>query len=406
MRVPVLALVVAALALPVFAGDPPAPLAKEKEIALAGGPGWDLMAVDSDAGLLYVAHSPHVDVVDVAKSEQLATVDGVERAHGVVVVPAIRRGFAAAGGANRLVVFDLATRKPTQQVPTGENPDAVVYVSATNEVWCFNGKSRNVTCVDATSLEVKATVALDGKPELAVEDAGRGLVYTNLEDASAICVLDSRARKVLATHPVAPGVSPTGIALDGEHGLVLVGCGNQKLVALSTKDWSVVGTADIGEHCDGVAFDAGTGCVFASCRGQSAVVRVKGGTSLETLAPLETPGGKTCALDPKTHRLFVSSGPKRGDPGTVKVLVFAPGSGAAPAQASSWTGRVEKLGVTTTMQGTHRLVLADGKSVLLVSAGPDLAPLEGKTVTVFGRASAAVEGGATIVTVQSVKEAP
>jgi hypothetical protein len=42
------------------------------------------------------------------------------------------------------------------------------------------------------------------------------------------------------------------------------------------------------------------------------------------LSPFETPGGKTCALDPKSHTLYVASGPKRGEKGAIKVLAFAP----------------------------------------------------------------------------------
>ena len=30
------------------------------------------------------------------------------------------------------------------------------------------------------------------------------------------------------------------------------------------------------------------------------------------------------AMDPATHRLYVMSGPRRGQPGSVKVLVFGP----------------------------------------------------------------------------------
>jgi hypothetical protein len=53
-------------------------------------------------------------------------------------------------------------------------------------------------------------------------------------------------------------------------------------------------------------------------------MHVKGPSQFEALVPLETKGGKTCALDRKTHTLYVTSGPPRGEKGDVKVLVFAP----------------------------------------------------------------------------------
>lgn len=35
-------------------------------------------------------------------------------------------------------------------------------------------------------------------------------------------------------------------------------------------------------------------------------------------------GGKTCAVDTKTHKLYVAAGPRRNEKGDAKVLVFAP----------------------------------------------------------------------------------
>jgi DNA-binding beta-propeller fold protein YncE len=253
----------------------------------------------------------------------------VDRAHGVVVVPDLHRGFATSGKSDKLVVFDLETLKVVKQVDTGQNPDALLYVSATKEVWSFNGKSANVTCVDAASLEVKATIALDGKPELAVEDAEKGLVYANLEDKSVVAVLESKGHKALATHPLAPGEEPTGIAFDAKDGLLFCGCGNQKMVALSTSDWKVVGTADIGEHCDGAAFDPGTGIAYAPSRTVTTAVHVKDAKTIEVLPTLDTPNARTCAVDPLTHRLFVSSSPHRGETGVVKLTVFGPADAAS-----------------------------------------------------------------------------
>ena len=323
-RPAVLALASLVVAAAASADDKAAPLAKQEEITLEGAGFFDLVAVDSSAQRLYAAHSPTVDVVDLAKGERVGQVEGVDGAHGVAVLPDGNRGVAAAGKRAKLVVFDLETLKATREVDTGEGPDAVLYVATTKEVWAFNGKAKTVTCVDAATLEVKATIALEGMPELAVEHAEKGLVYVNFEDKSAVCAIDAKAHKALGTHPVAPGEGPTGLAFDAKSGLLFVGCGNKKLVVLDASTWAAVASLDIGERCDGVAFDPGTNHVFASCNGLTAVVHEKDAKTFEALPSLETPGGKTCAADPATHRLYVMSGPRRGQPGTVKVLVFGP----------------------------------------------------------------------------------
>jgi DNA-binding beta-propeller fold protein YncE len=305
-------------------GQEPPKYHLEKEIPLEGGTSFDYVSVDSESGRLFVGHSPKIDVVDLAKGKKVGEVDGVQGAHGAIAVHEVKRGFATAGQKGRLIVFDLETLKVEKEVETGQNPDGVLYLPSLKEVWTFNGRSKSITCVNAASLEVTATIALEGKPEAAVDHAEKGLVYVNLEDKSEIAVIDAKKHEMAGTHSVAPGEGPTGLALDAKNGLLLAGCGNKKLVAVSLGSWKVVSTVDIGDHCDGVAFDGPSGVVVASCRDKSGVAQVKDGQTLAALPPLDTPGGKTCALDPKTRRLMIASGPPRGSSGTVKVLVFAP----------------------------------------------------------------------------------
>ena len=136
-------------------------------------------------------------------------------------------------------------------------------------------------------------------------------------------MIDSRGHKVAGTHAIGGGVEPTALALDARAGLLFVGCGNQLLVVLDVSSWKVVASLPIGARCDGVALDAATGNVFVSCNGQTSVVRQKG-KGYAVVGTLETPGGRSCVVDPKTHKLYVASGPMKGDQGDVKVLVFAP----------------------------------------------------------------------------------
>jgi DNA-binding beta-propeller fold protein YncE len=306
------------------ARNTPSGLEKEREIPLEGGTSFDLVSVDSASQRLYVAHSPNIDVIDLAKGQKIGEVAGVEGAHQAVAVPELHRGFASSGPKNRLIVFNTESFKVEKEIETGQNPDGMLYVPGAKEVWCFNGRGKNVTCVDAATLSVKATIALDGKPELAVDNPAKGVVYVNLEDKSAVCVIDVQKHEALGVHSLAPGDGPTGIAFDAKNGLLFSGCGNKMLVAVDVASWKVVGSVPIGDRCDGAAFDPETGNAYASCNGKSGGLHVKDATSVEPLPALETPGGKTCALDAKTHKLYIVSGPRRGEKGVVKVLVFAP----------------------------------------------------------------------------------
>lgn len=309
------------LASSAFAGQSSSVPVKEKEVALAGEGSWDYVTVDSAAGRIYVAHATQIDVIDAKKNEKIGQVDGLDGAHGTAIVPEWKRGFSTSGKNDKLIVFDLESLKVTNQVDTGVGPDAVLYVSSQGEVWTMNHKGGTITCVDAKSLEVKKSIEVGGALEFAVEDPAKGLVFVNIEDKNLLAVVDAKKHEVTQRYPIAPGEEPAGLAIDRKNGLLFLGCGNKKLVVVEGASGKVVTSLDIGEHCDGVAFDPETGNVFASCRGASSAIHEKDAKAFETLGTLDA--GKTCALDPKTHKLYITSG-TRGEKDSVKVLVYTP----------------------------------------------------------------------------------
>ena len=330
-RIPIAVLASLALCATLFAAEerPMSPV-KEKEFKLPGGTSDDRMAIDSATDRLYVAHSGVVDVVDIGKGEKVGTIDNVDRAHGVALVPELKRGFASAGKNNKLVVFDLETLKTVKLVSTGDNPDAVLYVSTTKEIWVFCQGSTEVTVVDPSTLEEKKpTIKLEGKPESAVENPSKATVYVNIigEHSDGVCAIEARPRKVSEVHSLQPGVEPTGLAIHLKTGMLFAGCLNRQLVILDSVKWKVVAHYETGEFCQGVAFDPATQNIFASSFTITRVVHMFPPNAKDkflVLTSLQTPGGKTCVLDPKTHRVVVATGPKPKEEGEVKVLTFLP----------------------------------------------------------------------------------
>lgn len=69
----------------------------------------------------------------------------------------------------------------------------------------------------------------------------------------------------------------------------------------------------------------------------------------------------------------------------------------------SYTGIVEPAGISIYMQGTHRLLLRDGRFLLLESAAVPLEDYSGNTVEVFGATRPTVEGGGIIMRVERVE---
>jgi hypothetical protein len=72
----------------------------------------------------------------------------------------------------------------------------------------------------------------------------------------------------------------------------------------------------------------------------------------------------------------------------------------------TFKGTVQELGMSIFMQGSHQLVDDKGNRVALLQSGSDSVDLNaylGRKVEVSGAASPSVEGGATFLSVESVK---
>jgi DNA-binding beta-propeller fold protein YncE len=276
-----------------------------------GGEGrWDLFAIDPRTQRLYVPRSDHVLVVDAASGTVAGEVKGTKGVHGVALVPGLDRGFTSDGQDGAMTVFDLKTLAVLGKVKAGTNPDGILYEPSTNRVLCFNGRSDDVTAVDAAcepSKEVATQhLGLGGKPELAVAD-GRGAVFVNIEDKNEVVRLDARTLSVTARWPLAPGEKPSGIALDPERRRLFCACGNRTMAVLDADSGAVLASPPIGDRVDGAGFDPGTGCAFASNGdGTLSVVRETAPGKFEAVQSLATrAGARTMTVDPVAHRVYL-----------------------------------------------------------------------------------------------------
>jgi YVTN family beta-propeller protein len=291
-----------------LAADAPAgPYHLLKEIHIGGDARWDYLSVDATARRLYVSHGASVEVIDLDQNAVIGTITDTPGVHGFAVVPGSGRGFASDGGEAQLNVIDLKTLHSLGKVATGKNPDAILYEPGRAEIYAFNGGSNSATVVNANSDQVVATVALSGKPEFAATDGRR--VYDNIEDKNAVAVIDTAKHRVAADWPAAPCEAASGLAVDTAHQRLFLGCRNRLLAMMAADSGQVVATVPIAGGVDATAFDPATQLAFASCgEGTVTIAHEDSPATLRTVQTLQTvPGARTMALDPKTHRIYLSA---------------------------------------------------------------------------------------------------
>lgn len=289
-----------------------------KKIPIPGSGSWDYLTVDAAARRLYVSHGTQVEVVDIDSLSVVGNIPKTPGVHGIAIAPEFGRGFVSNGQSSTVLIFDLKTLKPIAEVPTGQKPDAIIYDPDTHRVFAFNGGSNSATAIDAASGKVASTVDLGGGPEFAAAD-GKGYVFNNLEDESQLLKINSRELKVEQRWPTAPCSSPSSMAMDQANRRLFLGCRSKVMAVVDADSGKVITTLPIGDHVDATAFDPETKLIFNS-NGEG-TISVIHEDSADTYSAVETvktlPRAKTMALDPKTHRLFLST----AENGQFEVLV-------------------------------------------------------------------------------------
>jgi YVTN family beta-propeller protein len=269
---------------------------------LADAGGWDYLLADSTAHRVYITRGDHVDAVDTTNGKLLGAITGLHGTHGVALDPDGKVGYISDGGGNAVVVFDRTNFSTVATIPAGTNPDCIIYEPATKTVWAFNGRSKNITVIDAASRKVVATIDVPGKPEFAAAD-GKGNVYNNIEDKSEVLKIDARAHTVTAAWP-AGCESPSGLAIDIAGNRLFPVCDGNKMSVIDAASGKILATPAIGDGPDAAGYSAGQKLAFASSG--DGILSVVDAATYKTIESLPTKkGARTMAYEPATDRVYL-----------------------------------------------------------------------------------------------------
>jgi YVTN family beta-propeller protein len=299
---------IAAPVLRAAAADPKMEVLQRWKIGGEGG--WDYLTVDPATQRLFVTRATRVDVISTESGKLLGSIPNTQGVHGVALAKALNRGYASNGRANSVTAFDLDTLKVIQEAKIpGGNPDAILFEPTGKHVFTFNGMSKNVTVLDATSLAVVATIPVPDKPEFAVDD-GHGQIFVNIEsDPGQIVAIDTQKLTVKSTWPLPGCNGPSGLALDGSHHRLFSVCDGKVMAVTDAVSGKQVAKVTIGEHPDAAAYDAKRGLVFSSNgEGTLSVTHQDSPDRYMVVDTVQTQrGARTMALDGETGKIYLAS---------------------------------------------------------------------------------------------------
>jgi DNA-binding beta-propeller fold protein YncE len=277
-----------------------------KKVKLGGSGGWDYLEVDPATHRLFITRATHVIVVDPDLGKIIGDIPDTQGVHGIAFAAEFNKGFTSNGRSSDSTIFDLTSLKALGGAPTGKDPDGLIYDPFSKRAFSFNGEANSSTAIDAASGKVAGTVALGGGPEFAASD-NKGNIFVNLEDKSALVKFDARTLQVENTWPLAPCESPSGLAIDAAHEILVVGCRNKLMTFVDGNSGKVLATVPIGQGVDANRFDPATGYAFASCGdGTLTIAHEDSPTKFSLLETIQTQrGARTMALDYATHAVYL-----------------------------------------------------------------------------------------------------
>jgi len=281
--------------------------AVSQRVVLGGAGKWDYTTLDAQRHRLYVTRGDHVEVVDTVQMRKIGEIPGTNGVHGVALAQEFKRGYTSNGKANSVTVFDLDTLAVvgTYKV-NGDNPDAIFYDAPTHSLLVFNGRSKDLSVLDARDGKTLRTVALNGKPEFAAIDGNT--VFVNLEDTNSLASVDLAGGKLVNVWKLPDCEEPTGLDYDIVAKRIFSVCANGRLVVTNAANGQTVASLSVGKGPDAAIFDAVRHRIFSSAGddGTMSIVTQQDADHYEVAQTLPTAkSARTMALDPETGRVFL-----------------------------------------------------------------------------------------------------
>jgi DNA-binding beta-propeller fold protein YncE len=291
------------------APNSPLPLRTVHELALPGDNSrFDYASLDAQRGLLFVAHlgASEVIEIDVRANKVVRTIPNLSDVHGVLVVPALRRVYATATGANQVVALNEDTGEVINHAPTGNYPDGIAYDPRRNAIWTTNETGGTETVVDADNATVRGSVNLGGEVGNVVYDSTADLMLVDVQGRNDLAIIDP-ASLVVTKRVSLPGCDHDhGLALDTAARLAFVACdGNATLLTVDMNTWQVTGTNLVGADPDVLAYDTSAHRLYVACEsGTVSILDLRDGRLTVAGSDHLADGAHVVAVDSGTHRSY------------------------------------------------------------------------------------------------------
>ncbi len=226
----------------------------------------DHMAYDPGLKRLFVAAliNNTVAVVDVNSGLFERSLNGFSEPQGVVYISSTDQVYISNGGTGIVNVIGANSLKNIANISLGSDADNIRYLQGSNLVYVGYGKG-GVAAVDLTTRAIAGAVTLPGHPEGFEVDAESGYMFVNVPTSGYIAVASTALYTVSQRWPLSNATGNYPMALDQSHGRLFIGTRSPtQLVVIDTGSGTTITTLGLPSDPDDIFYDGANSCIYIS----------------------------------------------------------------------------------------------------------------------------------------------
>ncbi|MGH8137073.1 MAG: YncE family protein [Steroidobacteraceae bacterium] len=290
----------------VVAAGTPLPLRAVADIPLGGNTTrLDYESLDAGRHLLFIAHLGDSAVIafDIQSQRVVARIEGISKVHGVLVIPDLGIVYASATGTNEVVAIDEKTLKVIARMPGGVYPDGMAYASDVHKLYVSDEHGSSDTVIDVRTNSRITTIPLGGDVGNTQYDAVSKHIFVNVQTRRQLIEIDPTTDKIVARIDLPGAEGNHGLLIEPTQRRAFIACeGNDKLLVFDLELKKTIGSFDVGQDPDVLAYDSSLGYLYVA--GEAGVVslfKIQGGQTSKVAEDMLGPNAHVVAVDPQTH---------------------------------------------------------------------------------------------------------
>jgi YVTN family beta-propeller protein len=287
----------------------------------------DHFAVDLKGHRLFVAALGNntLEVIDVGTNRHVKSIAGFGEPQGVVYLPDSNQVYVANGTADRVDILDGGSLASLKRLDKLADADNLRYDAAARKVVVGFGKGA-LRIVDAVTGDAAGDISLAGHPESFQLERKGTRVFVNVPTARHVAVADRAKGEVIATWETAGAGGNFPMALDESSRRLFVGARSPAVMLVYDVDsGKVVSKLQIGGDTDDIFYDAARKRLYVVCgEGRVDIFRQESPDQYALEGSVKTaPRARTGLYVPEEGMLYVA----------------APAAGTSPARVLAYRVR-------------------------------------------------------------------